>query len=68
MASCLHYNLRCLLPFEAGAIDFDDPRTNCQHSFYQLIIHQLFIVTYWCCEKSATCVPERYLTPRNGYF
>lgn len=32
------------LPFEAGEIDFGEPGTNGQHSFYQLI-HQV-IYTY----------------------
>lgn len=30
------------LPFEAGEIDFGEPGTNGQHSFYQLI-HQVFL-------------------------
>lgn len=31
------------LPFEAGEIDFGEPGTNGQHSFYQLI-HQVAIM------------------------
>ncbi len=37
------------LPFEAGQIDFGEPGTNGQHSFYQLI-HQVGTV----CRKSGT--------------
>lgn len=33
------------LPFEAGEIDFGEPGTNGQHSFYQLI-HQVIYI--WC--------------------
>lgn len=34
------------LPFEAGEIDFGEPGTNGQHSFYQLI-HQVI----WMCSS-----------------
>jgi len=33
------------LPFEAGEIDFGEPGTNGQHSFYQLI-HQVMYLDY----------------------
>lgn len=32
-----------VLPFEAGEIDFGEPGTNGQHSFYQLI-HQVNLI------------------------
>lgn len=50
------------LPFEAGEIDFGEPGTNGQHSFYQLI-HQVcmdLVVSY--CYKLISSVegkPER---------
>lgn len=34
-----------VLPFEAGEIDFGEPGTNGQHSFYQLI-HQVNLLLY----------------------
>lgn len=34
-----------VLPFEAGEIDFGEPGTNGQHSFYQLI-HQVKIIFF----------------------
>ena len=48
------------LPFEAGEIDFGEPGTNGQHSFYQLI-HQGRVVP---CEfiglvqEPAECLPQ----------
>jgi glucose-6-phosphate isomerase len=38
------------LPFETGEIDFGEPGTNGQHSFYQLI-HQviIFLPFIWQC-------------------
>lgn len=40
------------LPYEAGEIDFGEPGTNGQHSFYQLI-HQVvfFTVKYVQCVR-----------------
>ena len=36
-----------VLPFEAGEIDFGEPGTDGQHSFYQLI-HQVILVVICC--------------------
>lgn len=36
------------LPFEAGEIDFGEPGTNGQHSFYQLI-HQVIMLLLDTC-------------------
>lgn len=33
----------CPLPYETGEIDFGEPGTNGQHSFYQLI-HQVLLL------------------------
>lgn len=34
-----------LLPYETGEIDFGEPGTNGQHSFYQLIHQVIFCLT-----------------------
>ena len=40
------------LPFEAGQIDFGEPGTNGQHSFYQLI-HQVGLLFGSVCPAAA---------------
>ena len=42
------------LPFEAGQIDFGEPGTNGQHSFYQLI-HQVRLLSGSLCPATASC-------------
>jgi hypothetical protein len=46
------------LPLETGEIDFGEPGTNGQHSFYQLI-HQVIILLlpymWQCCQFVAIC-------------
>ena len=61
------------LPFEAGEIDFGEPGTNGQHSFYQLIHQVIEAFFYVMIVKLCECLIKYQLSQKlkllgNGEF